>query len=44
MDDQRQYDQLEPIYNSSVPIPVDLPVAKDEKDGWRESGRSMLTS
>ena len=43
MDEQRQDDQLEPMYNSSVPIQEDLPVAI-ETDGGRWSGRSVLAA
>ena len=35
MDDQRQDDQLEPIYNSSVPG------AMDDRDGWWERVREI---
>ena len=46
MDKQRQDDQLEPIYNSSVPIQdVALKIYRErwtiEKGGERGSGRSM---
>ena len=37
MDEQRQDDQLEPIYNSSVPI-------QDDRDGWRERVREICDS
>ena len=47
MDEQRQDDQLEPTYNSSVPIQdVDLKTCQKrwtiEKGGGRGSGRSVL--
>ena len=39
MDEQRQDDQLEPIYNSFVPIKncnlEDLPEAMDDRKGWQ---------
>ena len=34
MDDQRQHNQLEPTYNSFVPIQdVDLPEAMEDREG-----------
>ena len=47
MDEQRQDDQLQPIYNSSVPIrgcnTKDLPEAMDDREGGkRESGIPVL--
>ena len=47
MDEQRQDDQLEPIYNSSVLIQdIALKTSREqwtiEKGGERGSGRSML--
>ena len=41
MDEQRQDDQLESIYNSSVSIQEDLPGAMDYRDGWRERVREI---
>ena len=45
MDVQRQVDQLEPTYGSSVPIPdvalEDLPEAMDNREGWRERVRDI---
>ena len=45
MDDQRQDDQLEPIYNRSVPIQdiafKDLPRAMDARDECREKVREI---
>ena len=40
---QRQDDQLEPIYNSSVPILCleDLPGAMGDRVGWREMVREI---
>ncbi len=47
MDEQRQDDQLEPTYNSSVPIQdIALKTYRErwtiEKGGGRESGRSLF--
>ena len=47
MDEQRQEDQLEPIYNSSVPIQdVALKTYRElwtiERGGGRRSGKSTL--
>ena len=39
MDEQRQDDQLEPVYNSSVPI-QDVALM-DDREGWRESVREI---
>ena len=49
MDEQRQDNQLEPIYNSSVPIQdVALKTYQDrwtiEMGGKRKSGRSVLAA
>ena len=49
MDEQRQDDQLEPIYNSSVPIQdVALKTSRErwttETGGERGSGRSVLAA
>ena len=49
MDEQRQDDQLEPIYNSSVPIQVVALKTSQEKwtietGGRRGSGRFMLAA
>ena len=49
MDEQMQDDQLEPIYNSSVPIQyVDLKTYRErwtiEKVGEKGSGRSVLAA
>ena len=49
MDEQRQGDQLEPIYNSSVPIQdIALKTSQEqwtmETGGERGSGRSMLAA
>ena len=49
MDKQRQDNQLEPIYNSSVPIQdIGLKIYRErwtiEAGGGRGSGRSMLTA
>ena len=41
MDEQRQDNQLEPIYNSSVPI-QDVALKTIETGGGRGSGRSVL--
>ena len=45
MDKQREDDQLEPIYNSSVPILdvalEDLSRAMNDRDGWREKVREI---
>ena len=49
MDEQRQDNQLEPIYNSSVPIQdIALKTSREqwiiEMGGERGSGRSMLAA
>ena len=49
MDEQRQDDQLEPIYNGSVPIQdVALKTSRErwtiKTDGGRVSGRSVLAA
>ena len=45
MDEQKQNDQLEPTYNSSVPIQdvalKNLPEAMDDREGWREWVRDI---
>ena len=43
MDDQREDNQLEPIYNSSVPI-QDVALKTIETGGERGSERSMLAA
>ena len=42
MDKQRWDDQIETIYNNSVPILKDFSGAMDYRGGWRRSGRSVL--
>ena len=45
MDEQRLDYQLEPIYNSSVPIQdEDLPGEMDDRDRWRERFRKICAS
>ena len=45
IDEQRQDDQLEPTYSSSLPIwdvaQEDLPEAMDDREGWRERDRDI---
>ena len=40
MDEQRQVDQIEPTYNSSVTM-QDLPGAMDDREGWLERVREI---
>ena len=42
MDEQRQDDQLEPIYNRSVQIQdIALKTSRDDRDGWPERVREI---
>ena len=42
MDEQRQDDQLEPTYSSSVRCsPEELPDANDDRKGWQERVRGI---
>ena len=44
IDEKRQDNQLEPIFNSSVQILEDLPGAIDERDEWRERVKRIHVS
>ena len=41
MDEQRQDGQLEPIFNSSVPMQDLAPGAMDDRHGWRKRVREI---